>query len=485
MTLKKIITKNQNIITLTSLALFVILLRLPSLFEPNRYADEDIYLTLGQGLRKGLVFYRDIHDNKPPLLYLLAAIAGNVPMFRLILLFWHLINVYLVHLIGQKLFQKRSLILITTFLFAFFSSIPLTEGNIANGEIFMIMPTTLAILLILKKQKYFLIGCLFAVAFLFKVPAAFEFFGLIFWFAFYQQKNILLGLKKVFSPQTLLAIAGFAIPIVISIIYYYTLSAGQPYVKAALLQNVGYLSSWEGGQKPFYQSGLIQRGAILIIILSLIYSLRHKIDKKFGLIVIWFSTALFGALLSGRPYPHYFIQIITPAVFLLVLPLKNRNALPKIITTLLFLLTLTSIFYYKFWHYKSLPYYKNFIHYQLGHINQATFYRFWGDSVIRNYQIAQYIKDNTDPDQNIFVWGTQPAIYALADRLPVGRYTVSYHIADFRAHDETIAKLQSDMPPFIIYFPDNPPFPALDQFISRYYIVDTTFPPATIFRPQK
>jgi len=49
----------------------------------NRYADEDIYLTLGQGLKKGLVFYRDIHDNKPPLLYVMAAVAGNVKVFRL------------------------------------------------------------------------------------------------------------------------------------------------------------------------------------------------------------------------------------------------------------------------------------------------------------------------------------------------------------------------------------------------------------------
>src|SRR3989339_218386 len=70
------------------ISLVIFLLRLPGLFEPHRYADEEIYLTLGLGLRKGLVFYRDIHDNKPPLLYLVAAVAGNVFYFRLILMVW-------------------------------------------------------------------------------------------------------------------------------------------------------------------------------------------------------------------------------------------------------------------------------------------------------------------------------------------------------------------------------------------------------------
>ena len=63
-------------------------LRLPSLFEPFTYGDEGIYLTLGQGLRKGLVFYRDIHDNKPPFLYLLAALANSFSYYRLILFIW-------------------------------------------------------------------------------------------------------------------------------------------------------------------------------------------------------------------------------------------------------------------------------------------------------------------------------------------------------------------------------------------------------------
>lgn len=468
---KNFFKKNKLILIILALT---IILRLPSLFEPNRYADEDIYLTLGQGLKKGLVFYRDIHDNKPPLLYVVAAIAGNVPAFRLILLFWNLINVYFIWLISQKLFKKSSHRLIPTFLFAIFSSIPLTEGNIANGEIFMIMPTTVAVFLLLSKSHYFLSGLLFAAAFLFKVPVVFEFATLVFWLTLYQHKKII----KIVS-----LIIGFILPIAATIVYYYSVSAGQPYVQTALLQNVGYLSSWQASSQPFYQSGLFIRAAITLILIFLIYFNRHRFDKKFGLIVCWFVGALFGALLSGRPYPHYLIEILPPIVFLLTYRLIKKNHLTSIFSSLLIFLTIFSLFYYNFWYYKSLPYYKNFIQYSLGKIDKQTFYRFWGDSVITNYQVAKYVQDRTQPDQLIFVWGTQPAIYAISNRLPVGRYTVSYHIADFDGYIDTITKLKTTLPKFIIYA--NTPgenFDQLDDLVSKYYFLDNQIDTVLIYQ---
>ena len=56
-------------------------------FEPYYYGDEMIYLALGQGLRQGIPLYLGLHDNKPPLLYLTAAISGNLFLFKVILAF--------------------------------------------------------------------------------------------------------------------------------------------------------------------------------------------------------------------------------------------------------------------------------------------------------------------------------------------------------------------------------------------------------------
>ena len=43
--------------------LFVVL-RFPSLFEPNWYGDEGIYQSIGFGLRSGRQFYTGVWDNK-------------------------------------------------------------------------------------------------------------------------------------------------------------------------------------------------------------------------------------------------------------------------------------------------------------------------------------------------------------------------------------------------------------------------------------
>ena len=85
--LDNIITPRDVLFLGLTLILFY-LLRLPSLIEPYWYGDEAIYLTLGEGIRHNLVLYRDIFDHKPPLIYLIAAAAGSLYWFKLILLVW-------------------------------------------------------------------------------------------------------------------------------------------------------------------------------------------------------------------------------------------------------------------------------------------------------------------------------------------------------------------------------------------------------------
>src|SRR3990167_6055899 len=65
----------------------VVFLRVPSLFEPYWYGDEGIYLTIGRAMRGGMELYKEVHDNKPPLLYVVAAIAGGREFWNLALRF--------------------------------------------------------------------------------------------------------------------------------------------------------------------------------------------------------------------------------------------------------------------------------------------------------------------------------------------------------------------------------------------------------------
>src|SRR3989304_404584 len=201
----------------------VLVLRIPSFFEPFSYGDEMIYLTLGEGMRQGLTLYKDIYDNKPPLLYLLAALAGNVFWFKAIL--------------------------------AFLTTLPLLEGHIANAEIFMLGPIIGAFLILFTRKLNFAnifgAGALFGIATLFKVPVAFELPVIIVYWA------ITAGFKggdlRIIFRRSLYLIAGFLAPIALTLVWFLFAGALKDYIQAAFLQNIGYLSSWRPTDvaKPF------------------------------------------------------------------------------------------------------------------------------------------------------------------------------------------------------------------------------------------
>lgn len=473
--LKTGIEKNEGLILIL---LLVAVLRIPGLFEPNRYADEDIYLTLGQGLRKGLVFYRDIHDNKPPLLYLVAAMAGSVMWFRLILMAWNLVNVVLVWKLAEKLIKSRWLMVLVTGVFGVFTSIPLTEGNIANGEVFMIMPVTAGVLLmwvesnkrVIVWKKWIMAGVLFSLGFLFKVPVLFDLFGVLFWLSVYQVSDWRGWFKWIVDRRLWLVLTGFLVPVLLSIVYYVAEGAGERYLRSALGQNIGYLSSWEGGSGAFYENGLFQRGVVLLVWLIAIWCLRKRLGREFGLASLWLVGGLFGANLAGRPYPHYLIEIVAPASLLIGLVIDRFKLIKAGVAFVLALTVGVAIWRYEYWYYKSVDYYVNFVMYVTGQKTREDFYDFFGNGVVRNMRVAEYIRQRTDQDAKIFVWGTEPAIYVLSDRLPVGRYTVNYHIRDFDGMSETMAALTKEGPKYIVTIEGELVDRELDAYLSAYYL---------------
>ena len=219
----------------------VFLLRLPSLFEPYWYGDEGIYLTIGQGLRQGLVLYRDIYDNKPPLIYLLAALSGSLFWFRFILLVWSVITVAFFGKLAKTFFSKNEkLSFLLTAFFAVLTSLPALEGNIANAENFFI-GLIIAGVWFFWQKKYRGAGLFMGLAFLFKFPPLFDFAALLFF--------ILLSLeeKKDFQNKRreILSLLGwFLLPFLITIIYSILRGNFVQYIESAILANFSYTLSW-------------------------------------------------------------------------------------------------------------------------------------------------------------------------------------------------------------------------------------------------
>jgi hypothetical protein len=364
---------------------------------------------------------------------------------------------------------------LATLLFLILSSIPLIEGNIANAEVFMLLPTILAFLIFFTSQKnisLLLSGLLLGFAFTIKVPVAVEFAFLCLWILIFSKDKI----KKL-----IIFIPAFIAPILLYLIYFALKRALEPFLFAALLQNFGYLSSWSTGthQSSVASGGLIGRGIFMLIAWAFSFFLYFgkRISKELLFVSAWFWAALFGALLSGRPYPHYLIEVLPPLCIFLFFFSKARYWVAIMIVVFIHFL-----FQYKFYFYPVFSYYHNFYSYALGIKNIDKYHQFFGQEMPEFYQIAERIKSKTKSGDQIYVWGDQSFIYPLSDRLPSTKYIVSYHVVDFNGYDLTMSELKTITPKIIVYYlQSSRSFPDLDEFISNYYSLIDQIGSAYIF----
>lgn len=456
------------------------ILRLPSLFEPFSYGDELIYLTLGDGIRKGLLLYRDVFDHKTPFLYYVAAVAGNVFWFRFILGVWMLVTTVLYYKLISFLFPNNGHIRFASLvIFTILTTIPLWEGQTSNAELFMMGPVIGGILVIspllkkpvseIKAWHIVVSGLLFSVATLFKVPAMFE-SGIVIFIAFVAYTTPKLSLKKLIR-FVLIWVISFLIPIILSGVWFWSRGIFEDYLYGGLLINLGYISAFrpDDVQEPFLtrNAPLLIRGVIMLIGLIILYIARKKLSRTFVFLSAWLLFSLFATTLSERPYPHYLIQLVPALAGLLGLLIAGRTK-EQVYTIFPLSLAFFAISFFNFWYYHTGPYYQRFVSYATGQINQQEYFDRFDDNVNRNYEISKYIQSLTQPNDPIFVWGDFSNIYAISRRLPPLRYLTSFHINDFYSQENAINDLKNTPPKVIVIQPNAPDFPMLEDFLNSY-----------------
>ena len=470
--LKKALTKLHLPVWLLGLLAVIFILRIPTFFEPFYYGDEMIYLTLGQGIRQGVPLYSGLHDNKPPLLYLLAALAGNVFWFKVILAFWSLATIILFWKLVKNLFpNKFKFHKIAVLIFSLLTTIPLFEGNIANAENFMIGTTLAAVLLIFSKKlnfkKLFFAGMLFSLSALFKIPAVFDLAAIpIFWL-------ITTNFKKT-CKNSLPLVLGFALPIALTFFWFFLQGALKDYFTAAFLQNLGYVSSWRPGdiQKPFLIRNLplLIRAFVVFLSATVLFVFKKKLSKQFIFISVWLVFTLFAVTLSERPYPHYLLQSIAPISLLLAF-LFSYKTLEQSLAIIPLTLAVVVPVYFKFWYYPTVPYYQRFIKFATRAISKDQYFSLFDPNTPENYQIADFLISSSKPNGKVFIWSNRsPVIYALSRKLPPIKYVADYHIKDFSDRKQIADQLALTKPKFIILTPESGPFPEIFPLLRQWYL---------------
>jgi hypothetical protein len=514
---------DTHILILILLAI-VILLRIPNLFEPNWYGDEAIYLTIGNALKNGGKLYQNIIDHKTPIIYYLAMVS-NHRIFRLLNIFWMLVATVAFHHMAKKIIKPYLLVLLSSVFFILATTLPLLEGNIPNGELFVMgfilaggylltetnlfkaifaakISTDDGKIKLTKKDLglLFTAGVLFGLGILTKVPGLFD--ALAFftpaWFLLtnnFSFNSLKLKTWLKFAPKIILHNLVLALGIIFSIVasigYFFWRGSIHEYLQFGLLYNFRYASAWGlpfSNQILTFFFTLPGKMVIMGLIVILLMLLKKALSIKFQFVATWTLFAIFGSLLSNRPYPHYFLQVMPPLALLIGLTLADIYSLltkskkisqvkkltPVAISTLIIALFVTSLMLLKVGGYPTISYYQNFLLMISGKMTTQEYRQQFNVLTSDNYKASAII--NRSGAKQIFIWGTNPMLYSLSNTYPTGRFTVSFHIKDFKAYQETFADIQKQQPIFIITMKDEQTeLPGLNEYLDKYYAPNHNF----------
>ena len=94
------------------------------------------------------------------------------------------------------------------------------------------------------------------------------------------------------------------------------------------------------------------------------------------------------------------------------------------------------------------------------------------DNAPRNYETARYLNERLTSEDKIYIWGSDPTIYNLTNKLPSGgKYIVSFHVRDLDKFDYTIENLNVSRPKYILLLPEDTEFPELTTMLDHQYMM--------------
>jgi hypothetical protein len=287
--------------------------------------------------------------------------------------------------------------------------------------------------------------------------------------------------------MTLLA-AGIALPIVLSISYYLLRGSGEAYLNFGLLYNFHYSSNWDLGlTNPLLSFSFTLFGKFLIMTAGIVVlsALTKLLSPQQQFIASWTLLALFASLLSNRPYPHYYLQVFPPLALLLGYGLEKLHKRLQIYQygtiAVLFLIFFAVIKVINVGGYPTVSYYQRSFQLLTGQMKYEDYRNSFEWIMKDNYAAAEIISKS--PDKHLFIWGTNPTLYALTKKQPTGRFTVSFHITDLQVYEETFKSVVEKRPEYIVVMnSETAELPGLKAYLRDNYIANNSFEHFVLWR---
>jgi len=313
----------------------LVVLRLPSLFEPHWYTDEASYVSTGLTLLRGHVLYSQIWSNKPPLQ--LWTVAGVVGLFgpselalHLLTLLSGLIAVSAVAWAGWRLLGPGRAAFATLFA-GVALGLPVLDAELAIPESLIIAPLTwagalLAVRLLGEPRERrrgdrvprwpLAVGVLTAAAIAYQQTAVAEACA----FA------LALALSPRAGRRELVTYAAMALGITALWVGVAMANAGPAKVGFGL---VGFYVAYTQSVLPASASGAARHFAQVLLAVGLVSVgafLRRRSSNPAWFFMLWAGASLTVAAVAGQPYAHYLTTAVAPvALTLATLPISRQR----------------------------------------------------------------------------------------------------------------------------------------------------------------
>lgn len=457
---------------LIALVLGTVLLRLPSFFEPPWHTDEGIFEGVAQRVIHGGRLYADAWESKPPLfIYIYVAVikvfgAGVLPL-RLAATASAIGTELALFGVAQRFMDRRAAFVAAGALTVLLA-VPFWEGTLALTEIFTVLPTTLAVLCVLRALSdengwrrnawFILAGLLFGVAFLIRQTSAAAGLAVLLW--------LLLSGRPWLRPGMLMALggAGVVVPVVLGFAlfgsFYWFWDA-----------NVGFFFDYvpSGRQLPFHYRPLIVLPTLAAIGALVLYRRRGE-TPVWGLPALWLTLMLAAALLTGRPYSHYFIQTFPPLALLIALTVKpearkwrpTRQQWPSFALAGALALLWFGVVVPEFSgnvlamrYSKAEDYYANFAGWALGLKSREAYDGYFDKRVRLTRRLDATLERLGARGRRVYIWGEYPWVYALTGSEPATPYMTSFYVLLIPYLDTGLDdSLAAADPPFVVVTAD-------------------------------
>lgn len=477
---------SRDSLLLLLLCLLPILLYLPAMGSPFE-RDEGAYATIAQGILDGKVPYRDLFDNKPPLIYgwySLSFLVFGESVWAPRIVAAVLLSLTTLAVFGQaKLVMPRGVAFTAAAVFALSTGLPWVALH-ANTEAYMLLPlvtSLIAFTLGIRSGRlgwFVLCGALGGLAVMTKQVAVWNVIALAVVAASWRVSEdtpLATRLKPAMSVLggAVASIALVMLPFVINgsadDLLYANLSYNWLYVgalsMAQRLLNAGYgFLLFFGVAAPVIVAGVIGLLAIW----------RQRRRQAYYAVAAWAVGSAVGVATGGRFFPHYFLHLL-PALAIL-----------------------SAIVFYDVWHRRGAAFVSkpvlwvavslvvisagtNAVLYlvprQAEHVVAANVYhqKQWEE---HGDELGDFIERTTRPGDTIFNLGRESYLYFYADRQPPGRYFYDWAVNyDDRNLAELIVDLRTTRPKYIIDSAQMPLFedydeshpPELMRFIEENY----------------